>query len=62
MTNEPARFAWEEDTDEADGLLWEHGYARVRGFENVWRRGADGPPITRAQALGEIAKRMNSDE
>ena len=32
MTNEPPRFAWEEDTDEADEFLWEHGYARVRGF------------------------------
>ena len=62
MTNEPARSAWEEDVDEVDEFLWEHGYARVRGYEGVWRRGADGPPITRAQALGEIAKRIDSDE
>jgi hypothetical protein len=62
MTKEPARFAWEEDTNVADEFLWEHGYARVRGFENVWRRGADGLPITRAQALGEIAKGMDGDE
>jgi hypothetical protein len=61
MTNEPARFAWEEDTEEVDEFLLEHGYARIRGFENVWRRGADGLPITRAQALEEIAKRMDSD-
>jgi hypothetical protein len=62
MTNEPARFAWEEDTDEADEFLWEHGYARVRGFENVWCHGADGPFLTRQQALEEIAERMNGDE
>jgi hypothetical protein len=62
MTNEPARFAWEEDTDEADEFLWEHGYARVRGYEGVWRRRADGEPLTRQQALQEIEKRMHSDE
>jgi hypothetical protein len=62
MQNEPPRFAWEEDTDEVDELLWDHGYTRVRGFEGVWCRGADGPPLTRAQALEEIAKRMDSDE
>jgi hypothetical protein len=62
MTNEPPRFAWEEDTDEVDELLWDHGYTRVRGFEGVWCRGADGSPLTRAQALEEIAKRMDSDE
>jgi hypothetical protein len=62
MTNEPARFAWEEDVDVADEFLWEHGYARIRGFENVWHRRADGEPLTRQQALQEIAKRMHSDE
>jgi hypothetical protein len=62
MTNEPARFAWEEDVDEVDEYLWKHGYKRVRGFEGVWRRRADGEPLTRQQALEEIAKRMHSDE
>jgi hypothetical protein len=61
MTNEPPRFAWEEDTDVVDEFLWEHGYARVRGFEGVWRHGADGPFLTREEALAEIADRMDSD-
>jgi len=53
MTNEPARFAWEEDTDMVDEFLWEHGYARVRGFEGVWRHGPDGPPSPRLREVGK---------
>jgi hypothetical protein len=59
MTNEPPRFAWEEDADVVDEFLWEHGYARVRGFEGVWRNRADGDPLTRDEALEEIAERYS---
>jgi len=60
MTDEPARYAWEEDTDEVDEYLWKHGYARIRGYEGVWRRRADEPPVTREDALKEIAERYDT--
>jgi hypothetical protein len=59
MTNEPPRYPWEEDVEEVDEYLWKHGYKRIRGFEGTWRRRADAEPVTRAEALQEIAERYS---
>jgi hypothetical protein len=60
--DEPARFAWEEDSDEVADFLWQHGYHHVRDFEGLWQHGSDGEFLTRMEAMEEIARRIADDE
>jgi hypothetical protein len=49
---------WEHDYNEENKRLHEHGYHHVEGFEGVWQKGYD-EPVTRAEALEEIASRYD---
>jgi len=62
MTDDPARFAWEEDHEEGDELLYTYGYHKVRGFEGVWQHGRDGEHVTASQAMLEIMQRREDHE
>ena len=61
-SDEPARFPWEEDTEELGEFLWRYGYHKVRDFEGVWQLGPDGQYLTRREALVQIAERLAERE